>query len=94
MVRGPSITFNYIGLQRFKQLIFALGDSKLAQNQPCCKAVYSFHPDQEGELDFDEGDIITLSQQVDANWYEGVLRGRSGLFPISYVDVLVPLPLP
>lgn len=75
-------------------LIFTPGDGKLALDQPCCKAIYSFHPDQEGELDFDEGDVITLSKQVDANWYEGVLRGRSGLFPISYVDVLVPLPLP
>lgn len=70
------------------------GDTKLVLDQPCCKAIYSFHPDQEGELDFDEGDVITLNKQVDANWYEGALRGRSGLFPISYVDVLVPLPLP
>lgn len=83
-----------LACKSLNQLVFALGDSKLAVNQPRCKAIYSFHPDQEGELDFDEGDIITLSKQVDANWYEGVLRGRSGLFPISYVDVLVPLPLP
>lgn len=74
--------------------LFHPGDSKLVLDQPCCRAMYSFHPDQEGELDFSEGDIITLTRQVDANWYEGTLRGQSGLFPISYVDVLVPLPLP
>lgn len=74
--------------------LFHPGDSKLVLDQPCCRAIYSFHPDQEGELDFSEGDIITLTRQVDANWYEGTLRGQAGLFPISYVDVLVPLPLP
>lgn len=69
-------------------------DSKLVLDQPCCRAVYSFHPNQEGELDFNEGDVIILTDQVDANWYKGTLGSQSGLFPISYVDVLVPLPLP
>ncbi|XP_070763177.1 endophilin-A3b [Enoplosus armatus] len=69
-------------------------DSKLVLDQPCCRAMYSFHPNHEGELDFSEGDIIVLTNQVDANWYEGTLGGQSGMFPVSYVDVLVPLPLP
>lgn len=56
--------------------------------------MYSFHPNQENELDFSEGDVIALTKQVDVNWYEGALGGRSGLFPVCYVDVLVPLPLP
>ncbi|TWW75470.1 Endophilin-A3 EEN-B2 [Takifugu flavidus] len=69
-------------------------DSKLVLDQPCCRATYSFHPNQEGELDFSEGDIIVLTKQVDVNWYEGTLGSQSGLFPVCYVDVLVPLPLP
>ncbi|XP_035521363.1 endophilin-A3b [Morone saxatilis] len=69
-------------------------DSKLVLDQPCCRALYSFHPNHEGELDFSEGDVIILTNQVDGNWYEGTLGGQSGLFPVSYVDVLVPLPLP
>lgn len=56
--------------------------------------MYSFHPNQEGELDFSEGDLIILTKQVDVNWYEGTLGDQSGLFPVCYVDVLVPLPLP
>uniref|UniRef100_A0A3Q4BS94 SH3-domain GRB2-like 3b n=1 Tax=Mola mola TaxID=94237 RepID=A0A3Q4BS94_MOLML len=67
---------------------------ELALDQPCCRAIYSFHPDREGELDFSEGDVIVLTDRVDADWYEGTLGGRSGLFPVCYVDVLVPLPLP
>ncbi|XP_072242816.1 endophilin-A3-like isoform X1 [Leuresthes tenuis] len=69
-------------------------DSQLVLDQPCCRAMYSFLPNHEGELGFSEGDIIVLTGQVDANWYEGTVGGRSGLLPVSYVDVLVPLPLP
>uniref|UniRef100_A0A1A8J0Z2 SH3-domain GRB2-like 3b n=1 Tax=Nothobranchius kuhntae TaxID=321403 RepID=A0A1A8J0Z2_NOTKU len=69
-------------------------DNNLVLDQPCCRAMYSFLPSHDGELEFSEGDIILLVRQVDANWYEGSLGARSGLLPACYVDVLVPLPLP
>lgn len=61
-------------------------------DQPSCKALYDFEPENDGELGFREGDLITLTNQIDENWFEGMLHGQSGFFPLSYVEVLVPLP--
>jgi endophilin-A len=61
-------------------------------SQPTCQALYDFDPENAGELGFKEGDVIHLKQKVDDNWFEGMLKGRTGYFPITYVTVLVPLP--
>ncbi|CAI2322295.1 unnamed protein product [Caenorhabditis sp. 36 PRJEB53466] len=61
------------------------------QQKPQCRALFDFEAQSEGELDFKEGSVIELVSQIDENWYEGRCNGKSGLFPVTYVQVLVPL---
>lgn len=72
--------------------ITCYADSVVPVDQPCCRALYSFKSEREGELNFDPGDVIVLTNRVDENWFEGSIGSRSGLFPANYVDVLVSLP--
>ncbi|KAL3314687.1 Endophilin-A3 [Cichlidogyrus casuarinus] len=63
----------------------------LNAGQPCCKSIFPFKAENENELEFPQGEIIKLIEQVDSNWYLGEYHGRTGHFPINYVEVIVPL---
>jgi hypothetical protein len=52
-----------------------------------CKALYDYGGDNEGDLAFKEGDIITILDKSDpSGWYEGELNGIRGFFPSNFVE--------
>ncbi|XP_053114242.1 hematopoietic lineage cell-specific protein-like isoform X2 [Hemicordylus capensis] len=54
----------------------------------CASAVYDYQGDGDDEISFDPGDTITDIEQVDEGWWRGRCRGKVGLFPANYVELL------
>ncbi|NXD39303.1 SH3R2 ligase, partial [Copsychus sechellarum] len=60
---------------------------------PRARALHTYRGHSPGELRFNKGDTIALLRRLDEHWYLGELRGSSGVFPASSVQVIQPLPL-
>ena len=50
-------------------------------------ALYDYQADDDDELTFDPGEVITEIEQIDPGWWKGVARGKVGLFPANYVQL-------
>ncbi|XP_066154616.1 E3 ubiquitin-protein ligase SH3RF3 [Euwallacea fornicatus] len=61
-------------------------------HQPYAKALYDYLPKEPGDLSFKKGDIIILRRKIDAHWYRGECGGKQGDFPLSYVQIVTPVP--
>ncbi len=57
------------------------------------KAVFPYVPEAEDELSMVEGDIITVLDKYDDGWWKGELRGRQGVFPENYVEMIADAPV-
>ncbi|XP_054838699.1 dynamin-binding protein [Eublepharis macularius] len=55
------------------------------------RAVMGLSAQLEEELDFREGDVITIVGIPEPGWLEGELRGQRGIFPEGFVELLGPL---
>ncbi|GFR63562.1 dynamin-binding protein [Elysia marginata] len=60
-----------------------------AEIMPYAQVLYSFEAQGRSELSIQEGQIVTLIRHVDADWTEGEVDGKQGLFPTSFVDIVV-----
>uniref|UniRef100_A0AC34QTH3 GRB2 n=1 Tax=Panagrolaimus sp. JU765 TaxID=591449 RepID=A0AC34QTH3_9BILA len=67
------------------QILLRSMDSAFSQKNPQVQALFDFTPQEDGELGFQRGDIITVTNRDDENWWEGTCRNRRGLFPATYV---------
>lgn len=52
------------------------------------RALYDFTAEESDELPFNAGDIIEVVDRSDPSWWTGKLRGKSGLFPANYTELL------
>ncbi|XP_029637819.1 dynamin-binding protein isoform X2 [Octopus sinensis] len=59
---------------------------------PYARTLYSFTAQASNELTFGANEIILLLCHVDSQWIKGELDGKTGIFPASYVDIIVDCP--
>ncbi|RKF62750.1 Class E vacuolar protein-sorting machinery protein hse1 [Erysiphe neolycopersici] len=52
------------------------------------RALYDFQASDPDELTFSKGDIIAVLESVYKDWWKGLLKGRTGIFPLNYVEKL------
>ncbi|KAK1093018.1 hypothetical protein LTR48_003194 [Friedmanniomyces endolithicus] len=52
------------------------------------RALYDFHPTEEGELFFRKGDTIVVTESIYKDWWKGNLHGQIGIFPVNHVEKL------
>ncbi|KAJ6442044.1 Class E vacuolar protein-sorting machinery protein hse1 [Purpureocillium lavendulum] len=52
------------------------------------RALYDFVPSEAGELEFKKGDVIAVLESVYKDWWRGSLKGKTGIFPLNYVEKL------
>ncbi len=57
------------------------------------RALFDFVASEPEELDFKKGDVIAVLESVYRDWWRGSLKGRTGIFPLNYVEIL-PDPTP
>ncbi|KAB0801856.1 hypothetical protein PPYR_04042 [Photinus pyralis] len=53
------------------------------------RAKFNFIAQTHLELSLAKGELVVITRRVDDNWFEGRIGGRKGIFPVSYVEVLI-----
>ncbi|KAG9429821.1 intersectin-1 isoform X8 [Apis mellifera carnica] len=61
-------------------------DSPTDPNIERVMALYPYQAQNEDELSFEKGDVITVLAKDEAAWWKGELNGMSGVFPSNYVS--------
>ncbi|KAK2870176.1 hypothetical protein Q8A67_024568 [Cirrhinus molitorella] len=54
-----------------------------------CKAAFSYTPQNEDELELKIGDVIEVLGEVEEGWWEGLLNGKTGMFPSNFTKELL-----
>ncbi|XP_056130826.1 drebrin-like protein A isoform X2 [Lampris incognitus] len=72
-----------------EQKISENGQQVIPERQMCVRALYDYQAEDESEISFEPGDIISDVETVDKAWWRGYSKdGRQGLFPANYVETI------
>ena len=49
-------------------------------------ALYPYKAQNDDELNFEKGDVITVISKDEESWWKGEINGMTGVFPSNYVS--------
>uniref|UniRef100_A0A4W4EAM6 Drebrin n=1 Tax=Electrophorus electricus TaxID=8005 RepID=A0A4W4EAM6_ELEEL len=65
------------------------GESPEGMPLLCVRALFDYQAEDDSELSFEPGDVISHVEMVDKSWWRGYSKdGRQGLFPANYVETI------
>lgn len=53
-----------------------------------CRVLFSYQPQHEDELELKMEDVVDFVAEVEDGWWKGKLRGRVGVFPSNFVEMI------
>ncbi|KFM10231.1 SH3 domain-containing protein 19 [Aptenodytes forsteri] len=59
---------------------------------PHAVVLHDFPAEHADDLDLHSGDIVCLLEKIDTEWYRGKCGNRTGIFPASFVKVVIDVP--
>ncbi|XP_012232658.2 rho guanine nucleotide exchange factor 38-like [Linepithema humile] len=57
--------------------------------KPYAITLYPFNAQFPNELSFGMGEVVHLTRHIDTEWMEGIIDNARGIFPSSYVNIIV-----
>jgi hypothetical protein len=81
----PSKLSNYAGSEQLKPKGQPPSDAPIP---PRVKALYDYSTTYLGDLNFQKGDIITVSHAINKDYWSGSIGDRKGVFPSNYVEIV------
>lgn len=64
-----------------------LRDKTAALNRRC-KVIYSYQENKPDELTLAVGDVVEIFEEVEEGWWRGKLKGKVGVFPSNFVELI------
>ena len=80
---------NNIYLEKYLRFVEIVVASNTFSITVLVEVEYDYEAELQDELTIHAGDILTSVKQMSGGWWEGVLKGKRGLFPENFVKVRI-----